>query len=200
MTIERCTINQGSVLKGAGLQAGGVCLEAVRQWVKAVINQEWTYAENVYDIISPLTISKLLAVHKTRNTLAYSEMDGYKLRKSKRRGGGTFRKFEGLRTRQDVIDTVMTVPGAYIYSAAGPTGAGHAFGFHSVGGKLEAFFDPNQGEFRFEDEDVRSLRAWWGNFWEGKLQPGDINYKSHFSKGIRELWRYELNQDEIVTA
>lgn len=193
MTIEYTPIKQGYALKHSKLEAAGVCLEACRRWVKQVITGSWRAGESVYDIFDPDGMAELLATHGKSKTLADKEMEGYTNSVTARTGGGPFSKFQGLRTRLDVINTVLIVPGAYIYSATAKNAGGHAFGFNSLSGSL-AVFDPNQGEWIFKGEDDAAIRGWWSDFWDGNAKSTGINYKNAFHKGDRELWRFEAQK------
>ncbi len=158
---------------------------------KSVVNSQWVAGETVYNIIDPGSVLDVLEVHKTRRTLKHDTMDGYDIAITKRTWGDGYRKFNGLRTREDVINTVLNVPGAYIYSATSAGGGGHAFAFNSSSGRLSAFMDPNQGEWTFAGETDNAIRSWWSDFWEAK---GDeqINYKKAFHNGKRELWKVDV--------
>jgi hypothetical protein len=193
MAIKHTPIIQGNILKFAAPDAAGVCLEACRRWVKQVIAGKWSYGNTVYDIMDPAGIQELLAVHNLAKTMGDNTMKGYDNTITARTGGGLLSKFEGLRTRLDVINTVMSVPGAYIYNATAKDAGGHAFAFNSIGSAL-AFFDPNQGEWSFDGEGADAIRAWWSDFWEGKAKSSGINYKQHFHKGDRQLWRFEAQK------
>ncbi|MCU9947736.1 YopT-type cysteine protease domain-containing protein [Pseudomonas sp. PDM13] len=183
MSIERTKVSQSSALKITENDAQGVCLEACRRWVKAALEGTLVPSETIYDIIGRDTIKELLKTHQTRNNKSEKSMEDFGLTVTKREGGGPFKKFTGLRTRQDVIDHVLTVPGAYIY-VVDSTDGGHAFAFSSIKKDQLLFMDPNLGEWLIVDESQPSIRSWWHDFW--------AVYKSEYHKGGRELWQYKV--------
>ncbi|MEI6485154.1 MAG: YopT-type cysteine protease domain-containing protein [Sphingomonadales bacterium] len=189
--IEKTLVSQGSILTIAGSDAPGVCLEACRMWVKSVLTNNWKYSDTVYEILDAKTIMNVLEVHQTRRTINDKTMEGYDIMVTSRQGGKGLRKFTGLRTREDVINTVLSVPGVYIYCATGKKAGGHAFAFNSSSNSLTAFFDPNQGEWQFTGESNDAVRTWWSDFWEAKGD-GKLNYKNEFHKGERELWKVDI--------
>lgn len=193
MSIERTKVSQSSALKFTGNDARGVCLEACRRWVKAALEGSLVPGETVYDIIGSDTIQELLESHKKRNNKSEKGMKEFDLTLTKREGGGPFKKFTGLRTRQDVIDHVLTVPGAYIYVVDASKG-GHAFAFSSLNKDHLLFFDPNMGEWELTGETLPSIRSWWHDFWEGTefYFKGFVSYKKEYHKGGRELWQYKV--------
>ena len=193
MSITRNAINQSGILKMGGLNAAGVCLEACRRWVRAVLESRLKAGDTVYDIISPTSIRELLAAHQKRNKKSEKKIEGLDLQVTSRTGGG-FTKFQGLQTRQDVIDCVLTVPGAYIYVVDAAKGGGHAFAFNTIDRKHVLFFDPNLGEWLFDDENEADMRTWWNDFWQGTHAyfAGKESYKDAYHKGGRELWRYSV--------
>ena len=193
MTITRKVIDQGAMLKFAGLDAAGVCLEACRRWVKAAINGRLIPGDTVYDIMDQGGLSELLRSHQGRNNLSEKGIEGLDVDVTRRTGGGVT-KFKGLRTREDIINFVMATPGVYIYNATSKNGGGHAFAFNTVNPKLRLFFDPNLGEWEFEDESDAAMRTWWNDFWAGTpaFFNGKQSYKDAFHKGSRELWRYNV--------
>ncbi|WCD77774.1 YopT-type cysteine protease domain-containing protein [Pseudomonas sp. TUM22785] len=193
MTIERHKVSQSTALAYTGNDARGVCLEACRRWVRAVLAGHLTPGETIYDIIGPETIQELLESHRQRNKKSDNNMEGFGLTVTKREGGGPFKKFTGLRTRQDVIDHVLAVPGAYIYVVDGADG-GHAMAFSSLDRDHVLFLDPNVGEWELINEDQVSIRSWWKDFWAGKGAEfeGLVSYKKEYHKGGRELWQYKV--------
>ena len=104
-----------------------------------------------------------------------------------------FLRYHGLRSRFDVVDTVLNLTGVYIFVAAGRKGSGHAFAFDTNDLSSISFFDPNQGEYIFTNETTNDVVAWWERFWEGNggEQGGTVDYKYMFKYGkTRELHRY----------
>lgn len=97
----------------------------------------------------------------------------------------------------DVINHVLAVGGVFIYGATSARGGGHAFAFDMRGRAMRRFFDPNQGEWRFDDASDDEIRAWWKRFWDatrimGDSTVGTIDYKSDFHHGKRVLWEYKV--------
>jgi Yersinia/Haemophilus virulence surface antigen len=121
-------------------------------------------------------------------------IEGLELDVTKRKGGGPLRKFKGLRTRRAVIDHVLNVPGAYIYVVDAAKGGGHAFGFNTINRQDVLFFDPNLGEWHFQQESDDKIREFWDDFWGGNQTyfNGKQSYKDAYHKGGRELWRYSV--------
>jgi len=193
MSVTRNPIDQAGILKMGGYDAAGVCLEACRRWVKAALEDRFQAGDTVYDIMNPGTLGELLTAHKKRNNKTEKGMEGFDLSVTARTGGG-LAKFKGLRTREAVIDHVLTVPGVYIYVVDKPKGGGHAFGFNTVDRAKVIFFDPNLGEWLFEGESDAAMKTFWGDFWGGKASyfVGKESYKDAYHKGGRELWRYSV--------
>lgn len=191
MSINRNPINQTGLLKQLGIDAAGVCLEACRRWVRAVLQGEFETGVTVYDIMEPKEMRGLLEAHRKRNNKGEKSMEGLTLTVTARTGGG-FKKFKGLRTRQNVIDHVLSVPGAYIYVVDKPKGGGHAFAFNTIVRNNVLFFDPNLGEWSFDRENDTDMRSWWHNFWEGNMVEFSNlqSYKDAYHNGGRELWMY----------
>jgi len=201
MSIVRHKINQGAAIRAANSDALGVCLQACRQWVNAKLTNNWELGETVYTFFQEENIGDLISKHQRRNKFADREVNGLDNHVSARRsGGGCFSRFSGLRSRDDVINHVLTVKGVFIYVATERNGGGHAFAFDSQTNNELVFFDPNQGEWKFDDESVNSIKTWWREFWDasgstptGKDQThGTVNYKGAFTKGDRELWQYKV--------
>ncbi len=194
MTVTRNQINQGGILKMVGSNAPGVCLEACRRWVKAALNGTLKAGETVYDIVDGKSIRALLAAHQKRNNKSETGIEGMSLTTTHRTGGGTFKKFKGLRTREDVINHILSVPGVYIYVVDAPMGAGHAFSFDSRDRSSILFFDPNLGEWQFDGESDGEMRTFWHDFWKGSLPcfANKKSYKDAYHKGDRQLWMYKV--------
>lgn len=198
MTIKKHQFEQGAALYEADVDVDGICMELTRRWVKAQLTGAWQAGQTIYEWtdISAGTLSDVLQKQAQRGKLRDVAVEGLSHVSGPRRtGGGTFSKFEGLRTREDVINHVMSVKGVYIYAATSEHGKGHAFAFDTRDSNQVAFFDPNQGEFVFTNEALASIRDWWKRFWDASGEAGsdgNRNYKKAFHKGLRELFKYDV--------
>jgi hypothetical protein len=196
MAIIRNPMDQAGLLKKVGLDAQGVCLEACRRWITAVLESRFIAGDTVYEIINPETIEELLIAHRKRNTKKDKQIENLHFQVTSRTSGGVFSKFEGLRDRQDVIDHILKAPSTYIFVVDAANGGGHAFAFNTIDRKHVLFFDPNLGEWQFDDEDDHAMQIWWHNFWKGSdiafTGHGLQSYKDTYTKGGRELWQYSI--------
>lgn len=184
---------QGIAIRQYGLESQGVCWELCRHWIRGHIQGTWQPGSSIWDVDTGRGgFGEVLEQHRGRSLYneANKALEGYDFVNSARRRSGAFKK-KGLRSRTDVIEHVMTVPGVYLFILTGPD-SGHAMAFDSSVAGTVHFFDPNQGEWEFHGETLDQMRTWWSNWWEGNDSiAGDaIDYKSHFHNGARELVRY----------
>lgn len=200
MPITRTKVDQSMVIKHAGSKSKGVCLTLCRRWVKAKMDGTWAKNETVYDLSAADVMNDVLAEQKSAGTMADKNIEGLSNTVSAKRTGGGLRKFKGLRKREDVINHVLAVPGAFIYVATEKGGGGHAFAFDTRDRQDIVFFDPNQGEWNIDNESSANILQWWKEFWDasGKstlgqsINHGEIDYKKAFTSGDRELWLYDV--------
>lgn len=197
MSIKKHIFKQGAVLDVTKAGVNGVCLELTRRWVKAQLTDSWRAGETIYDWtdVSTGELAKVLKNQKDRGKLRDVAVEGLDNDVGAQRTLSRHAKFDGLRTREDVINHVLAVGGVYIYAATAMFGAGHAFSFDTRNLNDIRFFDPNQGEFIFSGESADNMRTWWSEFWdasEAESTGGGINYKKHFHWGVRQLIRYQV--------
>src|SRR6202043_2487544 len=103
------------LLKQFGSDSNGVCLTLCRRLVKRQLTGAWQENSTVYDISDPDEVGQILETQAKQGKLKDVGVEGLLDSVSnKRTGGGALKKFEGLRTRQDVINHVWNVPGVYI--------------------------------------------------------------------------------------
>jgi hypothetical protein len=198
MTIATFKYSQGSALGASGIESEGVCLELCRRWVKAKLSNGWKEGDTIYEWTDK-SLPDVVKKHEEAGTLKDREITGLNNETAARRsGGGLLKAFQGLRSRADVIKTVLELHGVFIYCAIGKgkDASGHAFAFDTRNPKSVSFFDPNQGEWVFTNEESDNIKTWWWKFWEGSggLGHGQMNYKSEFHKGdTRWLERYTIS-------
>jgi hypothetical protein len=209
MTIAKNPISQSDFLKADRYYHGhpGICAEVTRHWIK-------TKATGAYGFGVGGTMDKLLVAANRKDLVAkqdaQSRFNDNRIKGLKGAVGGTTDRtgygeaqFSGLRSREDVINQVLAVPGLYVYNAAsGKVGGGaHAFAFDSRGvsaNRTLFFVDPNQFEWHFTEVTRREMVTWWSEFWGGTLIDGPgvsspgINYKNEFHRGHRRLVRYTV--------
>ena len=193
MTIERRRYEQGIAIKDYGLESQGVCWELCRYWVKGRLAGTWIIGESIWDVDNGKgAFANVQKDHVQRNkfTDANKLIEGLLNETSARRTSGCC-TYSGLRSRRDVIDHVLTVKGVYLYLTTGGGKKGHAMAFDTRADPLY-FFDPNQGEWVLTGESQKGVREWWDGFWSGTNDSlADVNYKTEFHKGARELVRYD---------
>jgi hypothetical protein len=182
--------SQGVAIQDYGLVAQGVCGELCRRWAAGHLAGTWTIGETIWEVDNGRGgFAEVLEAHRQRRN--YTEenkgIQGLGHATARQRTAGCF-KYKGLRSRTDVIDHVLAVPGVFIFLMTGSGDTGHAMAFDSRGETFE-FFDPNQGEWGFTNEAADAIRAWWNGFWDA-TGDGEVDYKRHFHRGDRELVKY----------
>jgi Yersinia/Haemophilus virulence surface antigen len=190
MSIKKFVYKQGAAIQAYSLEAQGVCWELCRRWVAGHLAGTWEVNETIWDIDTGASaFTEVLEIHQARRR--YTEenkgIEGYAKATSAVRSTGCC-SFKGLRSRTDVINHVLTVPGVFIFIMTAPNGGGHAMSFDTRADPAY-FFDPNQGEWQFIGESDANMRNWWSGFWDA-TGDGDLDYKNAFHRGERELVRY----------
>ncbi len=195
MAIARTPFKQNNILIGAGVVMGGICLELSRRWIRAKLSNQWVRADTIYTLSDGGELRDAIAGQRAGGTMAdvgTRPLDH--VNSNSRTPGGCCGGFQGLRSRADVINHVITIPGAYIFAATGKNSGGHAFAFDTTDVNSIAFLDPNQGEWVFTNESHDNMRTWWDKFWEGSGgADGGIDYKKQFHNGDRELYKYTVS-------
>lgn len=166
----------------------GVCLEISQRWIYNKLTNNWKEGETIYDFADGDELSSIISRQRERGTTKDIDIGqlGHVLSNCRRCLGF------GLRSRVDVINHVVSIPGFYVFVVTGLTSSGHAFAFDTTNINSIYFFDANQGEWRFTDESHENMRLWWSKFWDGNggEKNGYINYKKLYNKGTRELHKY----------
>lgn len=203
MTISKFAFKQRDILDADLYYHGhpGVCAELTRRWIKTRATGSRSDADDVVSNFRRRTdLRGIVAGQDAAGRWVDKKIGGMKASlAATRTGHGGCVGFDGLRSRDDVITYVVSVPGLYLYQASADRAAGgsHAFSFDSRGvngSRTVLFFDPNQGEWTFGNVTLNEIRDWWRAFWQGtdRNNATGIDYKSEFSKGLRELVRYTV--------
>lgn len=196
MPIEMYKFKQSSLLLHVNTDQGGLCLELTRRWVKAQLTAQWEAGETIWNWTAPdrKDLQDITKNQEERGTGADLGIEKFERVTSARRTGGIVSKFKGLRTREDVINHVISTPGVYIYVVSAGSAA-HAFAFDTRDKDEIAFFDPNQGEYIFSNETLADMRGWWSRFWDNSgmdKTDGKLDYKTPYNRGTRHLFKYNV--------
>lgn len=193
MAITSEHFSQLYMLKTSGVKdkdnktPGGVCLELCRRFILGRVVDTWKPGD-----IKKIKIRDMEAIYKAHKPLA-----GYRGIPGVESDIETFRKrsltgFRDIGGRADVIWFVLENPGWHLYIVDLEGFGAHSFAFDTTDLQDVLFLDPNQGEWRFANENLDTIINWWIAFWEGKHEPGPhtYNYSRDYKKSYKSLSSY----------